>query len=72
VRRALDYGRSHQQTRYVLSKELIRDKDYQQYCVALAAYIWFLARVDDLVLVIKGALGESHLVTYELPVIDQV
>ncbi|KAL3439959.1 hypothetical protein BJX65DRAFT_317159 [Aspergillus insuetus] len=65
VRRALEYGRSHQ-TKYLLSTEMIRDEDYRRYCVALAAYIRFLGSVDDLVLVIKGVLGESHLVAEDL------
>ncbi|KAL2818029.1 hypothetical protein BJX63DRAFT_440324 [Aspergillus granulosus] len=69
VRRALEYGRSHQ-TGYSLSAEMIKDKDYHQYCVALAAYVRFLGRIDDLVLVIKGALGEAHLVADDLA--DQV
>ncbi|KAL2844804.1 hypothetical protein BJY01DRAFT_214668 [Aspergillus pseudoustus] len=65
VRRALEYGRSHH-TGYLLSAEMIRDENYRRYCVALAAYIRFLGTIDDLVLVIKGVLGESHLVADDL------
>ncbi|KAL3462023.1 hypothetical protein BJX64DRAFT_259817 [Aspergillus heterothallicus] len=65
VRRALEYGRSHH-TGYLLSADRIRDENYRRYCVALAAYIRFLGSVDDLVLVIKGVLGESHLVADSL------
>ncbi|KAJ5775457.1 uncharacterized protein N7511_000468 [Penicillium nucicola] len=56
-------------TRHVeitLSKELIRDQNYRRFCVAVSAYLKFLAAVDDLVLVMKGTLGESHIVDREL------
>ncbi|CEL03559.1 hypothetical protein ASPCAL04712 [Aspergillus calidoustus] len=69
VRRALDYGRSFQnknQAGYLLSTEMLRDEEYRGYCVALAAYIRFLGSVDDLVLVVKGVLGEAHLVAEDL------
>ncbi|KAJ0416722.1 hypothetical protein BJY00DRAFT_325978 [Aspergillus carlsbadensis] len=65
VRRALEYGRSHQ-TSYLLSTEMLKDEEYRRYCVALAAYIRFLGSVDDLLLVIKGVLGEAHLVAGDL------
>ncbi|KAL2812650.1 hypothetical protein BJX63DRAFT_396265 [Aspergillus granulosus] len=65
VRRALEYGRSHHKG-YLLSSEMITDEDYRRYCVALAAYIRFLGSVDELVLVIKGVLGEAHLVADDL------
>ncbi|KAL5338199.1 hypothetical protein BJX70DRAFT_408869 [Aspergillus crustosus] len=80
VRRALEYGRSHSHSHsqhhhtengmgkddVLPSAEMIRDEGYRRYCVALAAYIRFLGRVDDLVLVIKGVLGEAHLVAEDL------
>lgn len=49
-----------------LSKELIRDENYRRFCVAVSAYLKFLAAVDDLVLVMKGTLGESHIVDRDL------
>ncbi|PLB53541.1 hypothetical protein P170DRAFT_435148 [Aspergillus steynii IBT 23096] len=45
-----------------LSTELVRDENYRRYCVGLSAYLKFLAAIDELVLVLKGALGESHVV----------
>ncbi|KAL2858955.1 hypothetical protein BJX68DRAFT_277643 [Aspergillus pseudodeflectus] len=76
VRRALEFqfGRSRQshnrQTgcggNVLVSAEMLKDKDYCQLCVALAAYIRFLAAVDELVLLIKGVLGEAHLVAEAL------
>ncbi|KAL3478469.1 hypothetical protein BJX99DRAFT_224202 [Aspergillus californicus] len=65
VRRALEYGQTHQ-TEKILSAEMLRDEDYRRYCVALGAYIRFLGKIDELVLVIKGVLGEAHLVSKEL------
>lgn len=48
------------------TEELMRDENYRKFCVAISAYMNFLATVDDLVLVMKGALGESHIVSREL------
>ncbi|PWY87392.1 hypothetical protein BO70DRAFT_378043 [Aspergillus heteromorphus CBS 117.55] len=45
-----------------LSKDLVRDENYRRYCVALSSYLKFLAAVDELVLVLKGGLGEAHVV----------
>ncbi|KAJ5794615.1 Brefeldin A sensitivity protein-related protein [Penicillium paradoxum] len=50
----------------ILSKDLIRDENYRRFCVAISAYLKFLATVDDLVLVMKGTLGESHIVSRDL------
>ncbi|KAJ5836504.1 Brefeldin A sensitivity protein-related protein [Penicillium robsamsonii] len=50
----------------MLSKDLIRDENYRRFCVAVSAYLKFLAAVDDLVLVMKGTLGESHIVSRDL------
>ncbi|KAJ5272600.1 hypothetical protein N7478_007725 [Penicillium angulare] len=49
-----------------LTRDLIRDEDYRKFCVAISSYLKFLAAVDDLVLVMKGTLGESHIVSREL------
>jgi hypothetical protein len=65
VRRALEYWRTHQ-TEHLLSPEMVRDEDYRRYCVALGMYIRFLGNIDELILVIKGALGEAHLVSKDL------
>lgn len=45
-----------------LSTTLVRDENYRRYCVAIAMYLKFLSSVDDMVLVLKGTLGESHLI----------
>lgn len=47
------------------SPEMLRDKHYRRFCGGLGTYIRFLSTVDDLVLVIKGLLGESHMVAWE-------
>lgn len=64
VRRAFEYGQGAEE--HLLTADMVRDEDYRQYCVALATYVRFLGRVDELVLVIKGVLGEAHLVSREL------
>lgn len=48
-------------------KDLIRDKDYRKFCVAVSSYLKFLSAIDDLVLVIKGKVGECHIISKELP-----
>lgn len=45
-----------------LSTDLVRDENYRRYCVAVSSYLKFLSAVDDLVLVLKAALGENHVV----------
>ncbi|KAI9044810.1 uncharacterized protein KD926_010982 [Aspergillus affinis] len=45
-----------------LSTKLVQDENYRRYCVGISAYLKFLAAIDEMVLVLKGALGESHLV----------
>ena len=46
----------------ILTVALIRDEDYRRYCVAVSLYLKFLTTIDDLVLVLKGALGERHII----------
>ncbi|KAJ5177104.1 uncharacterized protein N7482_002981 [Penicillium canariense] len=65
LKRCYEYWQVHQ-VQIELSTDLIRDENYRRFCVALTAYLKFLGTVDDLVLVMKGALGESHIVTREL------
>ncbi|KAM4063650.1 aromatic acid exporter family member 2 domain-containing protein [Hirsutella rhossiliensis] len=46
----------------MLSKTLVRNEYYRQYCVAISSYVKFLSTIDDLVLLLKGALGECHVI----------
>lgn len=46
----------------MLSKTLVRDENYRRYCVAMSSYLKFLSTIDDIVLLLKGALGECHCV----------
>lgn len=48
-----------------LTMDLIRDENYRKFCVAVSSYLKFLTSVDDLVLVMKGVLGEAHVVSRE-------
>ncbi|KAJ5919738.1 hypothetical protein N7454_009573 [Penicillium verhagenii] len=65
LKRCLEYWQTHQ-GEITLTTDLIRDDDYRKFCVAISAYLKFLGAVDDLVLVMKGTLGESHIVSREL------
>ena len=44
------------------SSEIMRDPNYRRYCVAVSLYVKFLSAIDELVIVLKMALGESHIV----------
>ncbi|POR31125.1 Uncharacterized protein TPAR_08710 [Tolypocladium paradoxum] len=46
----------------LLSRTLVLDEQYRRYCVAMSSYLNFLSVADDLVLVLKGALGECHVI----------
>lgn len=65
LKRCFEYWQSHQ-VDISLSTELIRDENYRRFCVAASSYLKFLGAVDDLVLVMKGTLGECHIVSREL------
>ncbi|OJJ41506.1 hypothetical protein ASPWEDRAFT_167521 [Aspergillus wentii DTO 134E9] len=49
-----------------LEVEQIREENYRRYCVAVSSYLKVLAAVDELVLVVKGVLGEAHVVVREV------
>ncbi|KAL2852071.1 hypothetical protein BJY01DRAFT_208445 [Aspergillus pseudoustus] len=42
------------------------DDNYRRFCVAVGSYLNFLSAIDDLVLLMKGALGESHFISRDL------
>ncbi|KEY72209.1 hypothetical protein S7711_00210 [Stachybotrys chartarum IBT 7711] len=59
IGRFYDYWRS-QDERPILNTRLVRDDNYRRYCVAMSAYLKFLATIDDLVVLLKEGLGECH------------
>lgn len=63
--RCFEFWQTHQ-VEIALSTDLIRDENYRRFCVAVNSYLKFLDAVDDLVLVMKGTLGESHIVSRDL------
>ncbi|KAJ5089192.1 hypothetical protein N7532_007876 [Penicillium argentinense] len=65
LKRCFEFWKAHQ-VEIELSKDLMRDENYRKFCVAVSSYLKFLGAVDDLVLVMKGTLGESHVVNREL------
>lgn len=54
-----------QEPESLLTTALIKNDSYRQYCVAVTLYLKFLTSIDDLLLVLKGALGERHVI-YQL------
>ncbi|PHH81686.1 hypothetical protein CDD82_174 [Ophiocordyceps australis] len=50
----------------MLTVALVRDDNYRRYCVALSSYVKFLATIDELVVILKGGVGVSHVVQAEL------
>ncbi|KAG5922733.1 hypothetical protein E4U42_005374 [Claviceps africana] len=56
----LEWYQHHE--RAELTVELVRSQAYRQYCVAVSAYLSFLATVDDVVEDLKATLGETHVV----------
>lgn len=44
-----------------VDRDLVRQEGYCQYCIAISAYLKFLSAVDNLILVLAQALGESHI-----------
>ncbi|KAH6689080.1 hypothetical protein F5X68DRAFT_204911 [Plectosphaerella plurivora] len=46
----------------MMSAVLVKDENHRRYCVAVSLYLKFLTSIDDLVLVLKSALGERHII----------
>ncbi|GFF70690.1 uncharacterized protein C57A7.05 [Aspergillus udagawae] len=68
TKRCYEYWRRSQLTEVMpLQTDLIREKAYRRYCVAVMAYVKVLAAVDELVMVVKGELGEAHIVQLPQP-----
>ncbi|KAL1847746.1 hypothetical protein Plec18170_008407 [Paecilomyces lecythidis] len=63
LKRIIEYRRRENLSELHLNREMLKDENYRKYCVALGAYVRFVGALDDLVLVIKEALGESHIVS---------
>jgi hypothetical protein len=61
IRRATDLVKS-QSNDVILTATLVQDEDHRRYCVAVTLYLKFLSSVDDLLIVLKEALGERHII----------
>ncbi|GAD99554.1 hypothetical protein PVAR5_8269 [Paecilomyces variotii No. 5] len=66
LKRIIEHRRRENLNELHLNREMLKDESYRRYCVALGAYVRFVGSLDDLVLVIKEALGESHIVSRDL------
>ncbi|KFZ16987.1 hypothetical protein V502_04806, partial [Pseudogymnoascus sp. VKM F-4520 (FW-2644)] len=64
LRRCYEYRRDAKLD-IMLRKEIIRDENHRKFCLAVNAYLKFLSALDDLVLVLKRTLGESHIISKE-------
>lgn len=64
VNRCLEYFQNSG-LEILTSRDLIRDENYRKFCVALSSYLKFLSAIDELVLVVKGSLGECHIISRE-------
>lgn len=64
VNGCIEYGQGSRLKK--LNKDLLRDDAYRGYTVAISCYLGFLSAADELVLVLKQALGESHYVPEDL------
>ncbi|KAM0495935.1 hypothetical protein ACHAP8_007850 [Fusarium lateritium] len=61
TRRAMDLVES-QSDDVILTATLVQDEDHRRYCVAVTLYLKFLGSIDDLLIVLKEALGERHII----------
>ncbi|KAJ9653803.1 hypothetical protein H2201_009098, partial [Coniosporium apollinis] len=64
VRRCFAAGEAEEL--HTLSSDLLGEEGFRHYCVALTAYLVFLGSLDECVMVLKHALGESHVVDFDL------
>ncbi|EEU36673.1 uncharacterized protein NECHADRAFT_72672 [Fusarium vanettenii 77-13-4] len=46
----------------ILTTALVKDENHRRYCVVVTLYLKFLTSIDDLLLVLKAALGERHII----------
>lgn len=60
VVRCIEHG--HSADVATLTKEILRDRQYRRYTVIMGAYLGMLGLLDDLVLILKEALGEAYVV----------
>ncbi|EAW12654.1 uncharacterized protein ACLA_010800 [Aspergillus clavatus NRRL 1] len=68
TKRCYEHWRAAQADLEVLGTELVRDQGYRRFCVGVMAYLKVLVAVDELVMVVKGVLGEGHIVQREFDV----
>ncbi|KAL4732061.1 hypothetical protein ACLX1H_001068 [Fusarium chlamydosporum] len=61
IRRATDLVQS-QSNEVILTATLVQDEHHRRYCVAVTLYLKFLSSVDDLLIILKEALGERHII----------
>lgn len=65
VKRCHEHWRQHHGQLPRLGVQDMRNADYRRFCVAMNSYLKFLTAVDDLVMVVKRAVGEGHVVQRE-------
>jgi Aromatic acid exporter family member 2 len=48
-----------------LNVDMIQEEGFRKYCVVLSAFMHLLGAADELVMLVKSAVGESHIVDVE-------
>jgi len=58
-------GTNEEWGRHALTVDMVRDEGFRKYCVVLSAFVQLLGAIDELVLVVKEAVGETQMVDLE-------
>lgn len=64
LKRCLMHGHGADVT--TVTTDMLKDEAFRGYTVTMSAYLGFLAAIDETVLILKAALGESHYVPEDL------
>jgi hypothetical protein len=57
--------RDEEWDRHALSLDVVREEGFNKYCVVLSAFVQLLGAVDELVIVVKRAVGETQILDLE-------
>jgi len=49
----------------VITRDMIMDEEYRKYCVVVSSFVQIVSVADELVMVVKEACGETHVVDVE-------
>lgn len=63
--------RDHARAMGQLNLAELKDESYRGLCACVSAYITYLQTIDDMVIVLKEALGESHVLPEDLALLRE-